>query len=512
MNEVPQSFPDAQDARILVVDDNGVSRKKIRMAVENLGHLADTAENGIEALSKLRSESYDAVLLDIVMPEVDGFAVLEQLKRDEVLRDIPVIVISALDDETESVVKAIELGAEDFLPKNFDPVLLRARLGASLTRKRFRDQEREYFGRIERLTEAAEVVESGRFSPKNLALDDLARHDDPLGRLAGVFRGMAAEIYERERKLTRAIHTLQGAFLVLAVGLVWGLTPALSRMASGVGSNPLGLAVWVNAIAAVLCLSIAAYRGKLPRLGKREFLFFLYWAILAGILQRMTTFIVTEHVEAAMLSLIVTLQGFMVFGFAALTGLERAAPRRLVGLLVGLIGVSLVLFTRFDMSNGAQNAWLLFALLLPLLFAVEALVLAGRRPKQIDVFASVGLMMALSAVMLAPIAYWRGELMALGPQVGQLEILVVLMGIAGAGSLLLAFHLITIAGAVFYSQSAYAMTIAGVVWGMLLLNEELSPLAWVAFAIIIIGMYLVEPKASDDELVIRRSFTDKSDL
>lgn len=497
-------------AHILVVDDNSINRKKMRMAVENLGHTAEAAENGIEALKALRSNSFDAVLLDILMPEMDGFDVLSEMKLHERMRDVPVIVISALDDETESVVKAIELGAEDFLPKSFDPVLLRARLGASLSKKRFRDQEREYFGRIEQLTEAAEVLEGGQFNPESLELGDLVNRNDPLGRLAAVFRGMAAEIYERELKLKRMILTLQGSFLVLAVGLVWGLTPALSRMASGLGSNPLGLAIWVNGLAAIFCLGVAAYRRKLPRLKPSEFMFYIYWAIIAGILQRMTTFVVTEHVEAAMLSLIVTLQGFMVFGFAAVTRMEQATPRRLLGLMVGLIGVTLVLFTRFDVSNGAQNAWLLFAMALPLLFAIEALVLAGKRPEHIDIFASVGLMMALSTAMLAPWAYFSGDLMPLGPQIGKLEILVLLMGIVGASSLLLAFHLIATAGAVFYSQSAYAMTIAGVIWGMLLLNEELSPLAWIAFAIIILGTYLVEPKASDEELVIKRDFNNGS--
>lgn len=493
-------------AHILVVDDNAINRKKMRMAVESLGHSVEIAKNGVQALQALGEHSFDAVLLDILMPEMDGFDVLSAMKSNEQMRDVPVIVVSALDDEIQSVVRAIELGAEDFLPKEFDPVLLRARLGASLTKKRYRDQEREYFGRIERLTEAAEVLESGRFNPQSLDLDDLANKPDPLGRLAAVFRGMAGEIYERELKLKKMILTLQGTFLVLAVGLVWGLTPALSRMASSVGSNPLGLAIWVNAIAGILCLSIAAYRRKLPRLSRSNVLFFVYWAIIAGILQRMTTFIITEHVEAAMLSLIVTLQGFMVFAFAAVTGMEKAAPRRLLGLCVGLIGVSLVLFTRFDMSNGAQNVWLLFSMALPLLFAIEALVLAGKRPEHVDIFASVGLMMAISAAMLAPWAYFSGELLPLGPSIGKLELLVVLIGIVSASSLLLAFHLIATAGAVFYSQSAYAMTIAGVVWGMLLLNEELSPLAWIAFVIIIIGMYLVEPKSDDNELVIERDF------
>ena len=94
----------------------------------------------------------------------------------------------------------------------------------------------------------------------------------------------------------------------------------------------------------------------------------------------------------------------------------------------------------------------------------------------------------------------------MGPEIGRLEMLVLLMGLVGAASLLLAFRLVATAGAVFYSQSAYAMTIAGVVWGMLLLSEELAPLAWLAFAIIVLGMYLVEPKRNDEEPVIKRSF------
>jgi len=175
--------------------------------------------------------------------------------------------------------------------------------------------------------------------------------------------------------------------------------------------------------------------------------------------------------------------------------------------MVGLAGVAIVLSTRIDGAITKDNAWLFFALLLPFLFSVEAIFLAGRRPENIDIFASVGFMMALSTLMLLPMAYFAGDLMHLGPQIGPLEVLVILMGVVGAGSLLLAFHLIQTAGAVFYSQSAYSMTLAGIVWGMLLLNEELSVVAWGAFVIILVGMYLVEPKPSDDEMLIHRSFT-----
>ena len=170
----------------------------------------------------------------------------------------------------------------------------------------------------------------------------------------------------------------------------------------------------------------------------------------------------------------VTLQGFIVFVIAVLIRLERATPRRLSGLLVGLAGVSMVLLTRFDILAGAQNARLPVAMVLPALFAVEALLLAGKWPMQIDIFASVGIMMALSALFLTPIAHLNGDLMRLGPEIGRIGLLVVLFGLVGAASLLLAFHLVATAGAVFHSRSASAMTIAGVVLGTLVLTGERS--------------------------------------
>ena len=124
-----------QAARILVVDDHPTNRLKIAMSVKRLGYESALAENGREALDILRKDTFDLVLLDIVMPEMDGYEVLAVLKTDPELRDIPVVVISTLED-SDDVVKAIELGAEDHLPKTFDPILLKARISACLEKKR----------------------------------------------------------------------------------------------------------------------------------------------------------------------------------------------------------------------------------------------------------------------------------------------------------------------------------------------------------------------------------------
>src|SRR5580700_1741144 len=97
------------------------------------------ATNGREAMEAVRTRTFDLVLLDIMMPEMDGYAVLQNLKADEALRPIPVIMISAL-DELDSVVRCIEMGAEDYLPKPFDPILLKARINACLEKKRSYDR------------------------------------------------------------------------------------------------------------------------------------------------------------------------------------------------------------------------------------------------------------------------------------------------------------------------------------------------------------------------------------
>jgi adenylate cyclase len=129
-------------SEILVVDDDPLNRSILRRGLEREGHVVTMAEDGLEALAAMRSGQVDLVLLDILMPHMDGFGVLDEMKRDPELREIPVIMISAVDD-TESVIRCIEAGAEDHLPKPFDPVLLRARINAGLARKRLHALERE---------------------------------------------------------------------------------------------------------------------------------------------------------------------------------------------------------------------------------------------------------------------------------------------------------------------------------------------------------------------------------
>ena len=139
---------------ILVVDDDEANRDVLGRRLQRLGYGVIEARDGIEALALLAEAEIDLVLLDVMMPRLDGFAVLARHHDDPAIRDIPVIMISALDD-LASVVRCIEAGAEDYLTKPFDPVLLKARVGACMEKKRLRDAEKALLATVE--AQAAEL-------------------------------------------------------------------------------------------------------------------------------------------------------------------------------------------------------------------------------------------------------------------------------------------------------------------------------------------------------------------
>jgi sigma-B regulation protein RsbU (phosphoserine phosphatase) len=161
-------MPEALDqpGRILVVDDVEINRDLLSRRLQQQGHTVEMAENGKKALERIRAEPFDLVLLDIMMPEMDGYQVLAEIMADPVLKHLPVIMISAV-TEMDSVVKCVEMGATDYLPKPFNPVLLKARVSATLEKKRLRDKERLYAKSLERELEIGREIQKS-FLPETL--------------------------------------------------------------------------------------------------------------------------------------------------------------------------------------------------------------------------------------------------------------------------------------------------------------------------------------------------------
>ena len=179
---------DAEAGRLLVVDDVEANRDLLGRRLKQQGHAVESAENGRRALEMIRAGEFDLVLLDIMMPEMDGYQVLTEIMGDPALKHIPVIMISAV-TEMESVVKCIELGATDYLPKPFNAVLLRARVGATLEKKRLRDKERLYAKSLERELEIGREIQQS-FLPEELPRVpgwEIAARFRPARQVAGDF-------------------------------------------------------------------------------------------------------------------------------------------------------------------------------------------------------------------------------------------------------------------------------------------------------------------------------------
>ncbi|HEX8235955.1 MAG TPA: hybrid sensor histidine kinase/response regulator [Abditibacteriaceae bacterium] len=146
----PSKAQHAEGRQVLIVDDMSTTRLMLSRYVRQLGHQETTATNGREALELLQHHKFDLILLDVMMPEMDGYTVLEAMKSNPELRDIPVVMISGV-DEIESVVRCIERGAEDYLPKPFNATLLRARISACLEKKRLWDELGENYRQLQEL-------------------------------------------------------------------------------------------------------------------------------------------------------------------------------------------------------------------------------------------------------------------------------------------------------------------------------------------------------------------------
>ena len=192
--------------RVLVVDDERLNRSILRAALGKEGHDVVEAADGREALDRLAEGGADVVLLDIVMPVMDGYETLAAIKADPDLAHVPVIIISGV-DQVDSVVRCIEMGATDYLTKPFQPAILKARLDASLAAKRLRDLELEYLEQVSRVTGAAAALEAGNEDLEDLAA--VATRDDALGVLARRFESMAREVLAREARLREQVRELR---------------------------------------------------------------------------------------------------------------------------------------------------------------------------------------------------------------------------------------------------------------------------------------------------------------
>ena len=492
-----------QSGRVLVVDDNATSRRKMAMAVRKLGHEWVEAPGGEEALALLKQQDFDLILLDIMMPGMDGFEVLENLRKDRRLSSIPVLVISGMDEDMTSVARAIELGATDFLPKDFNPVLFKARVEACIEKMRLRAAELDYLAQVERITSAAEVMEERAFHPKDLGLEQVAGRSDSIGRLARVFAEMAQQVYDRERGMMRSVRTAKGILLLILSGIVGGLTMPISVKLSEAIPQAITLTFWGDLLPGILCVGIALLRGKIGTFSRQTMLILAAWAALnvgAGVV----LFEAAGRVSGIVLSIVLALEGLGVFLIVAMLRMEEASGRRLIGLLLGLAGVVTLALARDASGETKAWMWVLLAALVPLLWAItDVLIAAKEEASTLDPLAALGVMYLISAAISLPLAVMQEQFFMLHPGMGWTFWLILVNAVVDAANYILFVMLIGIAGAVFGSQAAYATTLAGIFWSIILLGETLTGPTMMALALILIGLLIVGPKSEAADLEVQ---------
>ena len=476
------------DFRILVVDDQVTQRLKLKAAVEALGFTSDEADNGPRALQMMKNTRYALVLLDILMPEMDGFEVMSFMKLDRQLRDIPVIVISALEGEMSSVVKAIELGAEDFLPKQFDRVLLAARLDSALESERAMAREREQRVQVEKLTQAAAILENQIVNPDALQLHEIASGGDDIGKLARVFVQMTRRIHAREAQLHKQIQMIRTSSLLLGIGVVGGSFIALASEAVQQQPHPLGVVLWVNLFCACICLPIAAFRQAIRTPSAEMFKSILLLGVFTLLLE-VPVFWAAQTLPASIIVMIMAMESLLIVILIITIRAEQRSLSRSISVLFGIVAIVVAVSgarTVFSIEQLTAAAVLSIA---PLAIALRTLCWDRQTNQSTDTFAMIGSSALVGAVLIAPVTIYLDDLASLVPaSEGNLFILVIaLLTVVTAATTAMRITLTRFSGPLFAAKAGLAAMVGGLVWSYLLQGDLLPAWGWFTCTLLLLG-------------------------
>ena len=287
-------------------------------------------------------------------------------------------------------------------------------------------------------------------------------------------------------------------FALLIMGAGWGITSPLSKIAVSTGHQPLGLVFWQMVIGAVLLGAIVFVRGGRLALGRRQITLYLAIAFLGTILPNAASYRATAHLPAGVMSIVIAMVPMFAFPIALALGQDRFSIARVVGLGLGLGGVALLVGPEASLPDRAMVAFIPLALIAPFFYGLEGNFVgkfgtAGLDPIEVLFGASV-----FGAVLSFPLAlgfgHWLNPLGGFGAPESALVLSSIVHALVYAGYV----WLVGRAGAVFAAQVSYLVTIFGVGWAMLILDEAYSGYIWGALGLMLLGMFLVQPRDREE--------------
>lgn len=287
-------------------------------------------------------------------------------------------------------------------------------------------------------------------------------------------------------------------FALLIMGAGWGITSPLSKIAVSTGHQPLGLVFWQLVIGAVLLGAIVFVRGGRLALGRRQITLYLAIALLGTILPNTASYRAAAHLPAGVMSIVIAMVPMFAFPIALALGQDRFSIARVVGLGLGLGGVALLVGPEASLPDRAMVAFIPLALIAPFFYGLEGNFVgkfgtAGLDPIEVLFGASV-----FGAVLSLPLAlgfgHWLNPLGGFGAPESALVLSSIVHALVYAGYV----WLVGRAGAVFAAQVSYLVTIFGVGWAMLILDEAYSGYIWGALGLMLLGMFLVQPRDREE--------------
>lgn len=282
--------------------------------------------------------------------------------------------------------------------------------------------------------------------------------------------------------------------VLLATGIGWGATQPLGKIAASSGHAPFGLIFWQLVICVLVLGALTLVRGKRLALHPRALRFYLVVAVLGTLVPNFTFYLSVARLPAGIMSIVISAVPLIAFPLSVLLGMDRFGWRRAAGLGLGLTGVCLIAAPGAVLPDPSLAIWVPVALIGPLFYAMEGVFVARNGTEGLDAVQAMFGASVVGLVLCLPISLALGQFYVMRMPPGPTDW--ALIASSALHALLYATYvwMAARAGAVFASQTSYIVTAAGVIWAMLILNERFPPAVWLAAAVMLGGMFLVQPR------------------
>ncbi|HIN16788.1 MAG TPA: DMT family transporter [Gammaproteobacteria bacterium] len=287
---------------------------------------------------------------------------------------------------------------------------------------------------------------------------------------------------------------LGSLLILLFLGIVWGLSFSLARMATESGIHPVMINYWSCLIGAGLLSSYCFFTKQIPPITRSLVGFYLICALLGSVVPGTVYFYAASHVSAGVLSITIATVPLLTFIAAAVFRIETLSYKRILGILCGISAIGLLVVPNSSLPDPNAAPWVIMMVLAAACYAAEGLVIATRAPPRVNVFVVVTAVLITAVIIMTPIVWLTGTFEVMHWPFSRSSWAILGMSVIMATAYGGFYYLIVLAGPVYASQTAYLITLSGVLWGILIFNETHSAWIWASLAVMMIALTLVKPQ------------------